>query len=179
MAVSARDATATARRLAASQPASSQPEDQIAPRPRLDVVERRRSESRSLRRQAKVLRALGVAFVVGALAVTAAAHTFVASDQQRIDALQTQLTETVAQQQDLQISRAELEAPVRVLNIAEHELGMVAPGSVSYLAPVNPGPSVRQSGAAAESAGARAGVKSPDRSARTGGRHSSATSQPG
>jgi len=72
-------------------------------------------------------------FVVGALAVTAAAHTFVASDQQRIDTLQSQLTQTLAEQQDLQLSRAELESPVRVLAIAERQLGMISPESVSYL----------------------------------------------
>ena len=38
-------------------------------------------------------------------------HTFVASDQQRIDTLQSQLTQTLAEQQDLQLSRAELESP--------------------------------------------------------------------
>ena len=67
------------------------------------------------RRQATVLKALGAMFVVGASAVTAAAHTFVASDQQRIDTLQSQLTQTLADQQDLQLARAELESPARVL----------------------------------------------------------------
>jgi hypothetical protein len=96
-----------------------------------------------------VLRALGALFVVGALGVTAAAHTLVASDQQRIDNLHGRLTQTLAEQQDLQLTRAELESPVRVLGIAEHQLGMVSSGSVSYLAPVNPGPSVEQAGTAA------------------------------
>ena len=95
-------------------------------------------------------------FVVGALAVTAAAHTFVASDQQRIDTLQSQLTQTLAEQQDLQLSRAELASPVRVLDIAERQLGMVSPGSVSYLSPVDPGPSVLQAGAEAVRAGSGA-----------------------
>jgi hypothetical protein len=97
-----------------------------------------------------------VAFVVGALALTAVAHAFVASDQQRIDALQGQLATTLAQQQNLQLSRAALESPVRVLNIAEHDLGMISPGSVSYLAPVDPGISVGQAAAnAARAAAAR------------------------
>ena len=113
---------------------------------KFDVVDRRAGAARSVHRQARLLRTLGVGFVVGALALTAAAHTFVASYQQSIDALQAELTQSVARQQNLQISRAELESPVRVLSIAEHELGMVAPGSVSYLAPVNPGPSVAQVG---------------------------------
>ncbi|MGA3214546.1 MAG: hypothetical protein ABSD97_02510 [Acidimicrobiales bacterium] len=127
----------------------AEPEDLKAPRPRLDVVDRRLRASRTLRRQANLLRTLGVMAVVGALAITAAAHTFVASDQQRIDTMQAQVTQVLAEQQDLQLSRAELESPLRVLKIAEKQLGMVSPGSVSYLAPVNPGPSVAQAGAAA------------------------------
>ena len=118
-------------------------------RPELDVVDRRRTTSRPHRRQANILRGLGVLFIVGALAVTAAAHAFVASDQQRIDTLQSKLTQTLAEQQDLQLARAELESPARVLAIAERELGMISPQSVSYLAPVDPGPSVSQAGAAA------------------------------
>ena len=99
-----------------------------------------------------MLRGLGVMFVVGALAVTAAAHTFVASDQQRIDTLQGQLSQTLAEQQDLQLTRAELESPLRVLAIAERQLGMVSPESVSYLPPVDPGPTVSQAEAEASKA---------------------------
>ena len=62
------------------------------PRPELDVVDRRRAAARSSRRKASTLRGLGVMFVVGAMAVTAAAHTFVASYQERIDTVQGQLT---------------------------------------------------------------------------------------
>jgi hypothetical protein len=108
-----------------------------------------------------VLKALGVSFVVGALAVTAAAHTFVASDQQHIDNLQGQLSRALATQQELQVSRAELESPTRVLAIAEHQLGMVSPGSVVSLSPVNPGATVEQAGTqaarAASSSSAPAG----------------------
>jgi|GEM_PF-655818 cell division protein FtsL len=147
MASTARAVATAARALPAREPASSRPADAGAARPRLDVVDRRRAAARSDHRRANMLRGLGVMFVVGALAVTAAAHTFVASDQQRIDTLQGQLTQALAQQQDLQLSRAELESPVRVLAIAERQLGMISPESVSYLAPVDPGPSVSQAGA--------------------------------
>ena len=139
-------AASTARRLPLSEPASSRPDELGPSRPRLDVVDRSTLASRAVHRQANLLRFLGVMFVVGALAVTAAAHTLVASDQQRIDALQTQLSQNLALEQDQQIARAELESPQRVLAIAEHQLGMVAPSSVTYLAPVNPGPSVAQVG---------------------------------
>jgi cell division protein FtsL len=107
-------------------------------------------------------------FVVGALSLTAAAHAFVASDQQRIDNLQAQLTETLAEQQGLQLSRAELESPTRLLKIAEHQLGMVSPSSVSYLAPVNPGPSVEQAATDAARAAAVASKTPASRSAVQG-----------
>ncbi|MGD0943278.1 MAG: hypothetical protein ABR972_03240 [Acidimicrobiales bacterium] len=152
----ARVSSSAARELAAAEAASFRPEELGASRPRLDVVDRRLRASRSVHRQANLLRALGVLLVVGALAVTAAAHTFVASDQQRVDALQAELSQSLGEQQDLQLSRAELESPVRVLNIAERQRGMVAPGSVSYLSPVNPGPSVAQAGASAARAAAAA-----------------------
>ena len=136
-------AATTARHLPLSEP-SPRPEATEPSRPRLDVVDRSAARSRAAHRQANLLRLIGVMLVVGALAVTAAAHTFVASDQQRIDALQAQLSQNLAQEQNLQIARAELESPQRVLAIAEHQLGMVAPSSVTYLAPVSPGPSVEQ-----------------------------------
>ena len=152
MASTAREVSAAAPGLSTREPASSRPAGAGEDRPSLDVVDRRRAASRSNRRRADMLRGLGVMFVVGALAVTAAAHTFVASDQQRIDTLQSQLTQTLAEQQDLQLSRAELESPLRVLAIAERQLGMVSPESVAYLPPVDPGPSVSQAGAEASRA---------------------------
>ena len=155
MASAARAVSTAARGLPAREPAS-RPDHPGAARPRLDVVDRRLAASRSSRRRANLLRGLGVLLVVGALVVTAAAHTLVASDQERVDTLQAQLTQTLAEQQDLQLSRAELASPVRVLDIAERQLGMVSPGSVSYLSPVDPGPSVLQAGAEAVSAGSGA-----------------------
>ncbi|MGD0983529.1 MAG: hypothetical protein ABSA65_06895 [Acidimicrobiales bacterium] len=147
MASAARSVSNAARALPALEPGTSRPAEAGSSRPRLDVVERRRAAARSVRRRVNLLRGLGVMFVVGALAVTAAAHTFVASDQQRIDALQNQLTQALAAQQDLQLARAELESPPRVLVIAERRLGMVSPESVTYLAPVDPGPSVSEAAA--------------------------------
>jgi len=156
MAGAARAASAAAGRLPARESASSRPGDLDAGRPRLDVVERG-AASRTRRRQVNVLRGLGVLLVVGALAATAAAHALVASDQQRIDTLQGELTQSLVEQQGLQLSRAQLGSPVRVLRIAEHQLGMVVPGSVSYLPAVDPGPSVAQAGAAASKAASKAG----------------------
>lgn len=158
MATPASAAPATSRRQSVDAGAVPHGDDAASSRPRLDVVERRRDKARSARRQVTVLRAMGAFLVVGTLGITAAAHTFVASDQQRIDALQIQLSQTLSAQQNLQIARAELESPTRVLSIAEHRLGMVAPGSAAYLAPVNPGPSVEQAEAAKQASASSVNV---------------------
>ncbi|MGO9962316.1 MAG: hypothetical protein ACLPUG_02670 [Acidimicrobiales bacterium] len=152
MASTARSVSTAARALPAHEPGTSRPSETGPARPRLDVVQRRRAAARSVRRRVNLLHGLGVMFVVGALAVTAAAHTFVASDQQRLDVLKSQLSQALATQQNLQLTRAELESPVRVLAIAERVLGMVPPVSVTYLAPVDPGPSVAQAEAVASRA---------------------------
>jgi len=148
MAEASRVASSPTRRAPAGE-LSSPHEDSEPDRPKLDVVDNRRATSSTSRRQAVMLRALGVLFVVGALATTAVAHALLASQQQRVDTLQSQLGQAVVTQQDLQLSRAELESAARVLQVAEKQLGMVVPGSVSYLVPVDPGPTVAQAEAAA------------------------------
>jgi hypothetical protein len=160
MVSAARDAPAPAPDLA-QQSSPPRPEDPRQDRPKLDVDDRRRASSQPRRRQATVLRALGALFVVGALAATAVAHAVVASGQQRLDTLQGQLTQTLVQQQSLQLARAELESPVRVLHIAEQQLGMVVPGSVAYLPAVDPGPSVAEVGAAANRIALSKAAKAP------------------
>jgi len=147
------------------------PQGQQADSPRLDVLDRRDAAAQSRRRQATILRSLGALLVVGALAATAVAHAVVASDQQRLDTLQSQLTQTLIRQQGLQLARAELESPVRVLHIAENQLGMVVPSSVSYLPAVDPGPSVAQAGASA----AKAALAAADRAAKSPGASTSGT----
>ena len=121
------------------------------------VLERRRDSSRALhRRQAKLLCGLGVLLVVGALAVTAAAHTFVASDQQRIDSLQVQLTQALAEQQDLQIfaCRARVSRASAQHRRAHPWHGQ--PGFGLLFSPVNPGPSVEQTQASLAKAALKA-----------------------
>ena len=115
----------------------------------LRVAEPRPDRIRRARRGALVLRGIGVALVLGALVVAAAAHAVVARDQSRLDSLQSQVASALGTEQTLQMSRAELQAPLRVLGIAEHHLKMVAPPSVTYLSPVDPGPSVAEAQAAA------------------------------
>ena len=82
------------------------------------------------------------AIIVVALLVAAGAQAYVAEQQLRIDSTEQQLTSAVALSQSLQLSRAELSSPGRVLAVAEHALKMVSPATVHDLRPVRPGPSV-------------------------------------
>ncbi len=171
MARNAQDVATASRRPSTDEPKPAGPDGPLSGRPKLDLVDRRRSSGRTARRQATLLRGLGVLVVLGALAGTAVAHAVVAAGQQRIDTLQGQVTQTLVEQQNLQLARAELESPARVVSIAEHQLGMVVPGSVWYLTPVNPGPSVAsQQAASARAAIARhrARTKAKSRSSERG-----------
>lgn len=94
------------------------------------------------RRKVSRLTAASAAVVVGALLAVAGAQALVADRQVRLDMLQQELSSAVAQNQNLQLERAALSAPGRVMAVAEHRLKMVSPLSEAYLAPVDPGPSV-------------------------------------
>jgi len=137
----ARGARATA--AAPAQPAG-QPARRHAggARSRLTVVDPRRLRLRARQRRARVLVAAAAVVALGSLGVVAAGQALVTSQQVRLDNLHQALSAAVAQDQDLQLSRAQLAAPSRILDVAERELHMVAPASVTYLVPVNPGPPV-------------------------------------
>lgn len=70
--------------------------------------------------------------------VVTVAQAVVASRQIRIDDLRQQLANSVAINENLQLQRAELTEPSRILSIAEGKLGMASPAKISYLAPVTP-----------------------------------------
>jgi cell division protein FtsL len=109
---------------------------------RLEVLDRRHLRARAERRQVRVLVTLSGLVLVGALVIVAAGHALLASDQVRVDSINSAVASALAKEQNLQLERAELESPSRVLAIAKTELKMVTPSSVVYLPPVNPGESV-------------------------------------
>jgi hypothetical protein len=78
--------------------------------------------------------------IAGALLVVAAGNALVASQQVTLDSQNNQLSSALRNAQNLQLARADLEAPNRILSIAEARLHMVRPPTVTYLVPVNPGP---------------------------------------
>ncbi|MHB1986857.1 MAG: FtsB/FtsL family cell division protein [Acidimicrobiales bacterium] len=110
----------------------------------LGIVDRRQLLSRARRRQTRVLLVLSGAVLATALTIAAAGHAMLAASQIQTDGLQASLAGAVATQQNLQLQRAELGTPSRVLSIAEHRYKMVWPSNVTYLQPVNPGVSVEQ-----------------------------------
>ncbi len=102
----------------------------------LAVVGRAELEQRRLRRRARAILVLAALFVAGALLFVAAGQAFVAAQQVHLDRLDQQLATAVARDENLQLARAQLESPSRILELAERRLGMVVPPSVTYLVPV-------------------------------------------
>ena len=96
---------------------------------------------RIARRRARVVKLAAAAVLAAALLALAGARALVDSEQVRLDALQQQVAVAVSQNQALQLAHAELSSPTRILQLAETRLGMVVPGSVTYLSAVNPAPS--------------------------------------
>jgi cell division protein FtsL len=89
-----------------------------------------------VRRHPARLMALGV-FVVVAICMfgVVGAHALLTQNQFRLDTLQRQLATVSARHQQLEDKVGQLAAPSRILWVAEHDLGMVAPASVTYVAP--------------------------------------------
>lgn len=113
-------------------------------RPSLGVLDRRHVLERARRRQARLLVLLSVVVVAAGLTIAALGHAMLAATQVRADALSSQVNRALTREQNLELSRAQLETPSRVLSFAEHKLKMVSPGGVSYLEPVSTGPTVLQ-----------------------------------
>jgi cell division protein FtsL len=85
-----------------------------------------------------MLRAAAALVVAAALIVVAAGQAIVAAQQVHLDRLDRSLATAVARNENLQLTRAQLASPTRILTLAERELGMVVPKHVTYLVPVDP-----------------------------------------
>ena len=111
-------------------------------RAKLAVVGTAALKRRRLRRRARLMVVGAVLIVVATLIVVAGGQALVAARQVNLDATQQALAQSVARNQNLQLSRANLESPARILEIAEQRYGMILPKTITYLAPVNPGETV-------------------------------------
>ncbi len=76
----------------------------------------------------------GVALFVILFAL-AAFHTVLVSSQERLDALERQVSVQQHRYQDLRLEVARLESPERIRNAALYQLGMVPAGTPTYVTP--------------------------------------------
>jgi cell division protein FtsL len=83
-----------------------------------------------------------LAILVAAMLLVAIGSALVVSQQVRLDSAEQALEAASTRNTNLQVQRAELASPTRVLEVAQTKLGMVTPKSVFYLVPVKLGPTV-------------------------------------
>jgi cell division protein FtsL len=98
--------------------------------PQLRLV-RQQARRRANRRHLVVSIAIGTVAVVcmGLVAL----HVLIAENQFQLDNLQQQASAQQANYEKLRLNVAQLEAPSRIVSVAEGKLGMRQPGSVTYL----------------------------------------------
>jgi cell division protein FtsL len=106
---------------------------QLVPRQRLLGWRRRRRAALGV----VVMAVTGMCFALVGL------HVLIAENQFRLNDLQQEAATQQSQYEKLRLQVSQLEAPERIVSIAEGRLGMVQPGSVTYLRalPATSGPS--------------------------------------
>lgn len=100
-------------------------------RPQLRVVD----EPAPRRLNLGVVTALVVGAVFAVLFGLVVFHTVLLQNQQKLDHLNSQVSEAQGQYQSMRLQVAQLEAPQRILDVATHKLGMVPPDGTTYLTP--------------------------------------------
>lgn len=110
--------------------------------PRLRVLNAKQLREQHKIRRARIMIGFSALLFAGALLFVAAGQAVVVSQQLQLDNAQQQLATASSSNTNLQIERASLDSPARILQLAQHKLGMVTPKSVVYLVPVKVGPTV-------------------------------------
>jgi cell division protein FtsL len=100
-------------------------------RPQLRVVD----DPKPRRLNLAVVTTLGVGAVFAVLFGLVVFHTLLLQNQQKLDHLNTQVSDAQGQYQSLRLQVAQLEAPQRIIDVATHQLGMVPPDGTTYLTP--------------------------------------------
>jgi cell division protein FtsL len=111
-----------------------QPADD-APRPGLRLVRPGERTPLAARRHARALAALTAALVLAGLFGLVAFHVVLTESQLQLDRLQQRAAQQRDEYDRLRLKVAELEAPERVVAVAQQRLGMVSPPGVTYLSP--------------------------------------------
>jgi cell division protein FtsL len=108
---------------------------------------RQEARRRAQRRHSFV--SAGIAGAAGLLMALVGLHVLIAENQFKLDNLQQQTNLQQENYEKLRLSVAQLEAPSRIVSVAEGKLGMQQPGSVTYL-PATSTPSGAEAGGAGE-----------------------------
>jgi cell division protein FtsL len=118
------------------------PERSPSRRRRLHVLapEQLTQQQKIRRARLTVFGAAGI--IVAALLLVAIGSALVVSQQFRLDGVEQSLAAVTTQNTNLQLQRAELASPAKVLAVAQKKLGMVSPTTVTYLVPVKVGTTV-------------------------------------
>jgi cell division protein FtsL len=122
----------------ASSPAPSRQEKEEQQR-HLRLVQ---NQARRRAGRRRLLVTLGIASVAIVGLALVALHVLIAENQFRLDGLQQQAATEQAGYEKLRLQVAELEAPARIVSVAEGRLGMVQPASVTYLPATTSSPPV-------------------------------------
>ena len=110
-----------------------------------------REEIRALEaiHQSTKLFATSLAILMSAMAMVIAFNSVLSSKQVKLDIIGQQLNKQVISNQNLNLEKADLQSPARILKIATTNLKMSYPSQITYLQKVNPYASVTVAGLAA------------------------------
>jgi|GEM_PF-5819599 len=79
-----------------------------------------------------------LAIILASMAAIIAFNAFISSAQVRLDIVEQKLNQAVITNQNLNVEKANLSSPERIVNIATHQLHMSVPSSITDLQQVNP-----------------------------------------
>ncbi|HEV2768299.1 MAG TPA: hypothetical protein VGV63_11420 [Acidimicrobiales bacterium] len=122
-------------------------------RPPLRLVDNARLRLALRQRRSRRLLVVAAVLVGASLLALAASHAMMISTQVRLDDLDQRVVEAQARHQALRLEVATLEAPDRVVSVAQERLGMVSPDTVTYLQAAAPAESAPEPPPAVASAG--------------------------
>lgn len=119
------------------------PRPEVSPRPRpaqpaprrLRLVDDARVKAAHRRRRARLVVAAAAIAATGLLFALAAFNAMLVSGQGRLDELERHVADAQAEYSASRLRVAELEAPERIVQVAQRRLGMRLPDDVRYLTP--------------------------------------------
>ena len=106
-----------------------------AKRPPLRLVDDARLRAAHVQRRRRLVVVLAAVLAAGTLFLLAAFNAVLVTGQSHLDHLQGQVERAQAEYSANRLELAQLEAPDRIVEVAQQRLGMVPPQNVRYLTP--------------------------------------------